>query len=162
MNISIKKLVLLSLVLLEFISATVFARAPMIPGPIVSGSGASLLKPKISISFIIARRRDCEGFGICNLQVAASLERVNSCSGVMYLDDFNKNIIVIEIDKLKGISAEGYKKYFSSGVFLMEDDSPIPTEMVSSLGLIGKRILVAGKHSVVERSGILYVSIPIQ
>ena len=66
------------------------------------------------------------------------------------------------VDKLRGISTESYKKYFSNGVFMMEDDCPIPNEIVSSLGLIGSKTLVAGKHSVIERSGILYISIPVK
>ena len=161
MKITLKKFLLFSFILLEFVSAMAFASASPVPVPVVPDA-SSLLRTKVSVSFIIARRRDCEGFGICNLEIAVSLERSNSCSGAMYLDDFNKSIMVLEIDKLRGVSAETYKKYFSSGTFLMEDDSPIPSEVMSSLGLIGSKTLVAGKHRVTERNGILFVSIPVK
>jgi hypothetical protein len=80
----------------------------------------------------------------------------------MYVDDYNKSIMVLEIDRAKGLGAETYNKYFSSGTFVMEDDSPVPADLVRQLGLSGSKTLVAGKYKVVEQNGILLVSIPVK
>ncbi len=160
MKISIKHFLLFTFILLEVCSVMAFATATPVCTPVVPNAEFSL-KTKITISFTIARRRDCEGFGICDISVSVS-GKINSATGSIYQDDLNKSLMVIEIDKARGISAETYKKYFSSGVFLMEDDSPVPSEIVQQLGLTGSKTLVAGKHKIVERNGILFITIPVK
>jgi hypothetical protein len=161
MKISIKKFVLFSFILLEFVSAMAFASTPPAPVPVVPDA-ASSLRTKVTVSFTIARRRDCDGFGICDWEVTFTFGKINNCTGSLFVDDYNKSILVLEVDKAKGISAEGYKKYFGSGVFLVEDDSPLPGELVKSLGLIGNKTLIAGKYNVIERNGILTVSLSLK
>ena len=158
MKISIKKFVLFSFILLEFASAMAFASVPNPTVP-VSPVRTNLLKPRVTLSFTIARARDCMGFGICRPEIAISDEKIGTCPATLYTDDLIKGNLVLEIDKLK-ISADTYKKYFSSGIFLMEDDSPIPSEILNAIGISGKRTFIAGKHKITERSGIMYISIP--
>jgi hypothetical protein len=160
MRISIKQFLLTLFLACEAVSVSVFAGMP--PEPLsCSEKSKVMLKPKISVSFTIARRRDCEGFGICDFNVTIS-GRWNGGSGTMQVDDFNSNIILLEVDKGKGITAEAYNKFFRSGTFIMEDDCPIPADMVKSLGLSGTKTLVAGNHKVIERNGLLQVSIPVK
>lgn len=161
MKISIKHFLLFTFILLEVCSVMAFATTTPVCIPVVPDAELSL-RTKITISFTIARRRDCEGFGVCDLSVSVSAGKINSAAGSIYQDDLNKSLMVIEIDKARGISAEAYKKYFSSGVFLMEDDSPVPSEIVQQLGLSGSKTLIAGKHKIVERNGILYITIPVK
>ncbi len=161
MKISIKNFFLFTFVLFECFSVMTFATAPEVPASVVPGA-TSAFKPKITVSFIVARRRDCEGFGVCDLTISGTSGKINSATGTMYTDDLNRNLMVIEIDKASGISSDTYKKYFSTGVFLMEDDSPISSEIVQQLGLSGSKTLVAGKHKIIERNGILFISIPVK
>ena len=118
------------------------------------------LRPKVTVTFTIARRRDCEGFGICNWKATFSDLRTNIATGMMYADDSGKNTFVIEIDKVKGLKGDSYSKYFQSGYFVMEDDAPIPSDILSALGISGSRILLQGRHPVQEKNGQLIVVIP--
>ena len=162
MNFSLKSILITIFLLAEITALHTIAAA--IPAFTRSAESTPewrpLLKPRVTISFTIARRRDCLGFGICQWEGSVTLER-NGASGVIYTDDVVKNRLIIEIDKTKGVSSEVYEKYFRSGVFLMEDDAPVPASILTGLGIKGPRTIPAGKHPVSERSGILYVSLPV-
>jgi len=120
------------------------------------------IKPRVSISFVIARRRDCLGFGICDLSFEIISGKVNAGTGVLYTDPASRNMIVLEIDKSKDISSESYEKYFASGVFVMEDDFPIPGDILAEMGIKGTLTMRSGNHRITEKNGILYVSIPVR
>lgn len=120
------------------------------------------LRPTVTITFTIARRRDCLGFGICKWDASVTIERNSSATGIMYVDPASRNRLIIEINKNSGITAECYDKFFKAGVFLMEDESPVPGEYLKELGLSGSKTILSGKHPVTERNGILYVSVPIK
>lgn len=162
MKFSLKTFLLTFFIIAELAALSAFAS--VVPSPTHSKDNtpelSTMLKPRVNISFTIARRRDCMGFGICLWDVSVTFER-NGANGVIYTDDAVKNRLIIEIDKTKGISYEVYEKYFRSGVFIMEDDSPVPAEILAGLGIKGARTIPAGKHPVTERSGILYVSVPV-
>lgn len=159
MNFSLKKILLTTFILLEVSALFAFSAFPM---PVEKEAVITPMKTKISISFEIARRRDCTGFGICNLTVGISLERVNSCTGSLYADETSRNVFILEINKAQGISAATYDKYFKSGIFVMEDESPIPSEALKEMGITGTRTMLAGNHKVTEKAGILYVAIPVK
>lgn len=159
MKISIKNFFLITFILLEFFSMMAFASAEK--NQIYSTPGSELLRPRISLSFTIARARDCEGFGFCRWTLEVSNGKINTGNGTMYSDEYSRNVI-LEIDKAKGITADCYKKYFSTGTFLMEDDSPLPGEVVKALGLIGTKTLIAGKHRIIESNGLLVITIPVK
>lgn len=159
MNFSIKKILLTTFIILEVSALFAFSAFPISIDKGNLGS-SSLLRPKISFSFEIARRRDCLGFGICNWTATITVDRINSCSGTVYLDEANKNVFVFEIDKAKGISASAYEKYLKSGIFLMEDEVPVPGDVLKALGISGNKTLPAGSHKVTERDGLLYITIP--
>ncbi len=160
MNISIKQLVLTLFLACEAVSLAVFAGLPAEPFT-CSERSKVVLKPKVTISFTIARRRDCDGFGICDLSFSYSM-RWNNATGTIQVDDYNSNIILLEIDKAKGLTPEAYNKFFKSGTFIMEDDFPLPSDLVKSLGLIGTKTLSAGNHKVIERNGIIQVALPVR
>jgi hypothetical protein len=161
MKINIQKILLLAFFIMDLGAGLVFADVPKCNSIPMSGDETAL-RIKVSVSFTIARRRDCEGFGICDISVSVTRTAPNSATAAIYTDDYNRNILVLEIDKAKGMSLETYKKYFSSGTFVMEDDSPVPAEILNQLGITGSRTMIAGKHRVTEQNGILYVSIPVK
>ena len=141
-------------ILAETLSVYVYAAVP-ITNCNPASTPAARIKPKINICFTIARRRDCDGFGICNWTASLTDLRLNGCSGTITADDASGKIFTIEIDKLKGISSDTYRKYFSSGIFILEDDAPVPSDLLNNLSISGSRILPAGKYPVMEKNGVL-------
>ncbi|MFN5325531.1 MAG: hypothetical protein ACK5C5_11475 [Bacteroidota bacterium] len=111
-------------------------------------------KPKVSICFTIARKRDCEGFGICNFRATLSEGRSNNVIATVTKDDYS-NAIVFEINRTTGLTANAYDRYFKSGFFVMEDDSPVPSDILTDLGISNSAILIQGRYPVVESNGIL-------
>ncbi len=159
MKINFKKTLLSTFILIELTALCSYAACPVFTGndtPVSTG-----LRVKVSVSFEIARRRDCSGFGICNFEVGITYSKTNSCVANLYIDETSKNVYVLEIDKAK-VSAANYDKYFKSGYFLMEDEAAVPTEALRTLGTSGTKTMLAGKHLVTERNGFLYVAIPVK
>ena len=95
MKISIKNFFLITFILLEFVSVMAFAGAEK--NTICTTPGSELLRPRISISFTIARNRDCLGFGICDLSISLSKVVLNSCTGTIGVDDYNIGFVNLEI-----------------------------------------------------------------
>lgn len=72
MKLSFKNFLLFAFVLVEMSLSMVMA-APA--EPVIFNNECSefnLMKPKVTISFTIARRRDCDGFGICDFVISGS------------------------------------------------------------------------------------------
>lgn len=160
MKITIKKFLLFAFILVEF-SMTMASAKPVFPF-CDADETSEFVKPKVSISFTIARRRDCDGFGFCDIDVSVVLRTANKGNGTLYLDDASRSTLVLEIDKANGITAECYAKYLNSGVFLMEDDFPISAEITRALEIAGTKTIPAGKHRIVESNGILRIYLPIK
>ena len=161
MKISIKNFLLFTFVLLEFASVAAFANSPLNSVPILPGV-ESEKRIKITVTLIIGRKPECDRFGFCDISIGISRTVPNSFTASMYVDDFNKNVMVLEVDRVKGMTAETNSKYFSAGFYQMDIDAPIPASVLSALGIAGSKTLIAGKHAIVERSGILYISIPVK
>ena len=162
MKLSFKNFLLFAFVLVEMSLSMVMA-TPAVPVITLSERSEFLLmKPKVTISFTVARRRDCDGFGICDLVISGSVRTGNKGNGVLYLDDASRNTLVMEINKSTGITLECYNKYFKSGLYIMEDDFPIPSEITSALEVSGMKTIPAGRHKIVEKNGILYVYFPVK
>jgi hypothetical protein len=161
MKISIKKFLLFTFILLEFASVAVFADTPV--NAISTSPGVESGKRlKITVTLIIGKKPECDRFGFCDISIGINRTVPNSFTASMYVDDFNKNVMVLEVDRTKGMTAETNSKYFSSGYYQMDIDATIPTSVLNALGLSGTKTLVAGKHTIIERSGLLYISIPIK
>ena len=118
----------------------------------------------LTVTIIIARRRDCDGFGICRFSVSLNEEypRLNQAIGNITKDPLVKGNLLIEINKMKGITQEAYNKYFSNGTFIMEDDYQIPADISNKLELGSTQTLIAGKYKVIESNGNVIVSIPLK
>lgn len=119
----------------------------------------SAVKPKVTICFTIARKRDCEGFGICNFHAIVTEGRFNNAVATTYKDDYS-NALVFEIDRYKGLASGAYDRYFKSGYFVMEDDSPVASDILSALGISSNAILLQGKYPIIESNGMIRFLIP--
>jgi len=161
MKFSLKKILLFTFVFLEFTSLYAFTNLELSDNK-TGNFVTDALRPRITISFEIARRRDCLGFGICNWGVDITILRANSCVATIYEDEANRNVLILEIDKAKGISPASYEKYFSSGTFLLEDEVPVPGDVLKALAITGSKTMLAGKHKFTERNGLIYISIPVK
>jgi hypothetical protein len=118
-----------------------------------------VVKPKVTICFTIARKRDCEGFGICNFHAIVTEGRYNNATAHVYLDDFS-NALVFEIDRSKGLAPTAYDRFFSSGYFVMEDDSQLPAELSSELGMDRVVTLSQGRYPIAESNGLIRYVVP--
>ena len=159
MKFTIKKFLLFVFVLMEMSLSMVLAKPAEPVAPFTSGE---FLRPKVSISFTIARRRDCDGFGICDIDISIVMRTLNKENGVLYQDESTRNMLVLEIDKANGITAECYAKYFKSGVFVMEDDFPVSSEITRALEIAGAKTIPAGRHRIIEKNGIISVYLPVK
>ena len=155
----LKQHFLYALLFLELVTTSMASAFPL-QTAVGENHGTFVMKPKITISFTIARRRDCEGFGICDWTATVS-SRANYCSGTLQADE-NDRYVYLEVIKDKGVSAEGYLKYFSSGFFILEDASPVPADITRSLGIPSGSTIAAGKYLVTEQKGILRVALQIE
>jgi hypothetical protein len=119
----------------------------------------SAMKPKVTICFTIARKRDCDGFGICNFHAIVTEGRFNNAVATVYKDDYS-NAMVFEIDRYKGLASGAYDRYFKSGYFVMEDDSQVPSDILTTLGMSSSATLMQGKYPIMESNGIIRFVIP--
>lgn len=119
----------------------------------------SAVKPKVTICFTIARKRDCEGFGICNFHAIVTEGRFNNAVATTYKDDYS-NALVFEIDRYKGLASGAYDRYFKSGYFVMEDDSQVASDILSALGISSNATLLQGKYPIIESNGMIRFLIP--
>ncbi len=117
---------------------------------------------KVTVEIIIARRRDCQGFGICKISLVGIGKIMNHASGQIYVDESSRNTLVLEINKSQGISREGYDKYLRNGSFKMEDEFAIPADVLKSLEISGSKTISAGQHRIREANGVIYVYLPIK
>ncbi|MBL0342328.1 MAG: hypothetical protein IPP71_16320 [Bacteroidetes bacterium] len=160
MKFSIKSFLLTAFVLIELSLSCVLAKPNELN--IAPDENNFLIKPKLSICITIARRRDCDGFGICDISVSGRATSGNKANGVLYQDDVSKNTLVLQVNKLTDVTTECYNKYFKSGSFIMEDDFPMPLEISRSLEFSGQKTIPSGKHRIVEINGIIYVYLPVK
>ncbi len=112
---------------------------------------------KIKISFWIEfgkPSRNCEGFGFCDWGLTLTLEKgmhklsPTQAGGEGYFDDNGKFVV----DFLKEYMLdETIETYFSHG-FIMEEDTPIPAEVLQKLEYRGDYTIRAGTYSVRQES----------
>jgi len=155
MNLFKKTSLFVSLFIIESSCLFAFANQPVL----LTNTESEVLKPKVTICFTIARKRDCEGFGICNFHAIVTEGRFNNATASVSVDDFT-NSLVIEIDRNKGLTPMAYERYFSSGTFLMEDDSQLPSDLSSELGIDRTVSLTQGKYPITESNGIIRFVVP--
>jgi hypothetical protein len=129
--------------------------APLLAGHVAAGPGdpASSMGRKLKVTFWIEFgriSRDCRGFGICDWGLEFSLDKVvhplteTGAGGEGYFDDDGKFVIDFLKDYMLN---ETVVKYLQNG-FVMEEDVPIPPEILQKLNYRGDYMIRAGTYSV--------------
>ncbi len=112
--------------------------------------------PVIQISFEIARKRDCLGFGICNLNANISWEIYSPKGNNVSASAQEVNgKLVLTLNKENDMTREAYNKYFSNGYFLFEEDFSLPPEFCRKLGLEKNYTIKKGKYKTQEESNMI-------
>lgn len=134
---------------LFMLTAPLFARC----GEGKPDDAAGRMGRKIKISFWIEFgrvSRDCAGFAICDWGLTLALEKgihkltPTQAGAEGYFDDDGKFVI----DFLKDYMLdETMETYFSRG-FIMEEDAPVPAEVLQKLEYRGDYTIRAGTYSV--------------
>ncbi len=119
----------------------------------------------ITITFRIARHRDCKGMGWCKWEaiiIDDGNEKDgkeggdgNDGTGIIGLNERNR--IILTINRKTDLSPEVYEKYFSEGDFICEDDFPVPGELLKALNLKESYIIKEGKYPISEKGELLTI-----
>ena len=124
------------------------------------GSSAIEAYCSIVVTIHIARHRDCKGFGWCKFEVYYTVEIVPRPIGnqVNAVADINRSgHLLLTFNKKKDMTPEAYNMYFSKGVFLCEDDCPVPDEILKTLNYIKPYTVKAGEYPITINGDIITV-----
>jgi hypothetical protein len=122
---------------------------------ILIGSNVIEAYSTVVISIYLARHRDCQGFGICKIKIGDEAPMANLARGRLDLN--SENQLVLSLSKKSDLSAEAYDKYFSKGVFVCEDDFPVPSDVLKALGYSGSYTIKAGTYPVTLKGDLITV-----
>lgn len=82
-------------------------------------------------------RKECSGFGICSLRIVISVTM-----NELQVSDDGKTILLF----VPASEASLYNKQFGQASFLMDDDFPLPQDVLKALQLQGPVTIRAGKY----------------
>lgn len=166
MKFSLKPFLLITFILLEIAALSAFPASSLCCNHGANADEPVFTNPKIKLIIEIyfgRPRRDCNESGLC--KIAFGIEPTRTAMngvGALYTDEAIKNRLILELDKAKGITEDQYRKYFSTGTFVMGDDFPVPDDVAKQLGISTGKIIPAGKYPVTDKAGILFLSFPLK
>jgi hypothetical protein len=124
---------------------------------ILIGSSVVEAYSKIVITIVIARHRDCEGLGFCDM--SGKIGSLNRNTGHATADINGAGKFTLMINKNTDLTPEAFDKYFSKGVFICEDDYPVPGDILKSLGYTGNYIITKGNYNIItSRDGTITIT----
>ncbi|MCX6290488.1 MAG: hypothetical protein NT126_01835 [Bacteroidetes bacterium] len=116
---------------------------------ILIGTSAAEVSAKVIVTIVLARHRDCEGFGWCRWTIEVPpLQFPFENIGRAEIDMDDERHIVLTMNADKDITPEAFKTYFSNGFFLCEDDFPLPAEILKEIGYEDDYTIKAGKYPI--------------
>ena len=104
--------------------------------------------PKIVICIEIGRKRKgCTGFGICGIEIGVELSvpENNKVKANAWIDG---GTLRVEFDK-STLTSDTYQTYFKSGVFKIEEDVDLASEVANALGISAYTIR-AGEYNLAQ------------
>jgi hypothetical protein len=124
--------------------------------------GSSLVEAysKTVITITLARHRDCEGFGWCRGTIVVdpiSIPRPVGNVGNATVEINKEGRLTLSFNKATDLTPEAYNKYFSSGIFICEDDFPVPAEILKALGYSGSYTVSKGNYKIISKDGMLTI-----
>ncbi len=120
----------------------------------------------VNVEFGNPKRRNCEGMGICNVELAGSLRslqsrRCKACFAQAFLSYTpNKGKVQLEFRR-RDISTKAYKKQFSNGLFRIEEDVVFSQVLIQACGLPKDAVVKRGLYPIQERGGRIRFVIPL-
>ena len=113
----------------------------------------------VTITIKIARNSDCKGFGLCEFKIQSDdiLARPVGNDGKALAEMRSNGRLVLKLNKKTDISPEAFETYFSKGVFVCEDDFPVPDEVLKAMDFKGKYTIKAGSYDVKQKGDLLTV-----
>jgi len=125
---------------------------------ILVGTNLAEAYSKVVITIVIARHRDCEGFGLCKISAEGTIP-LNRNTGHATADIDGAGHFKLTINKNTDLTPEAFDKYFSNGVFVCEDDFPVPTEVLKSLGYTRNYTITKGNYNITTgRDGLMTIT----
>lgn len=119
----------------------------------------------VNIEFGNPKKRDCEGMGICNVELADASKSINACCRACFSLAFLAYSPEMEEVQLllnrKDVSYRAYKKQFSDGLFRVETDFVFSLDLIRAFGLPEGAAVKQGAYPVQEIEGKLCLSFPI-
>lgn len=114
----------------------------------------------IIVSFHIARHRDCKGFGFCKITIESEdipVVRPIGNIGNAVADINTTGRLILKINKKTGLVPEAFNTYFSKGIFICEDDFPVPSEILKALNYSRPYIIKAGEYPITISGDIITI-----
>ena len=113
----------------------------------------------VTITIKIARKKDCLGFGWCRFTIQSDdfFARPVGNDGKAQAEMRSDGHFVMKLNKKTDLSPEAYETYFSKGVFVCEDDFPVPDELLKAMDFKGKYTIKEGSYDVKQKGDLLTV-----
>lgn len=114
--------------------------------------------PWIGIKFKFGKPSlECAKFGVCTLEILFNFDEIKNSlfankvenEGYGYPSVTKSSKLSVRFSK-SGMTASTYKKHFSSGYFIVEENYKIPQSVVEELGLPEGYIIKTGKYKFTE------------
>ena len=97
----------------------------------------------------------CADFGICDIIISSASFKPDKSSAIGTFTALNDNTLEIKINKATGLTSESYKKYFSTGYFVFDEDFSFGTEIKEKLKMKEIVNVTKGKYKITEVDGIV-------
>jgi len=104
---------------------------------------------KIIVTIVIARHRDCIGFGLCEVTVKVPPKDLLQNVARASIDISGDGKLVVTINR-SILNDDTYETYFSGDTFLCEDDFPVPDEILKYFDGIDSYTIRAGRYPIVK------------
>jgi hypothetical protein len=120
----------------------------------------------VNVEFGNPKRRNCEGMGICNVELAGSVSslrahRCKACFSQAFLSySPRKGRVQLEFRR-RDISSRAYTTQFKNGLFRVEEDVAFPQELIQACGLPKDAIIKRGLYPIQEKGGRLRFVLPL-
>lgn len=114
----------------------------------------------VTVTIRIARKSDCKGLGICQFTIKSEeeiLARPAGNAGNALSEKGREGRLVLKLNKKTDISSEAFETYFSKGVFVCEEDFPVPDEALKALHLKDKYTIKAGSYDIQQKGDLLTI-----
>lgn len=120
----------------------------------------------VNVEFGNPKRRNCEGMGICNVELTGSVrslqsDRCTACFSQAFLSYSPRNGSVQLEFRRRDISTRAYSLQFSNGLFRIEEDVVFSQELIQVCGLPKNAIVKKGLYTVQEKGGRLRFALPL-